>query len=50
MTTVGRQSAEWVVQPALVFKEVSKGENGEWVPQSRDVEPAINEDNPPGTV
>jgi hypothetical protein len=41
---VGRQSAEWVVQPAMPFQEVSKGVNGEWVPQSRVVEPAVGED------
>lgn len=44
MVTVGRQSAEWVVQPAMEFQEVSEGDDGEWVPQSRVVEPAINED------
>lgn len=41
---VGRRSAHWVVQPALQGKE-SQGKPGEEaVPQTRVVEPAINED------
>ena len=44
MTVVGRDSAQWVVQPALNFNEVTEGEGGEYVPESRVVEPAIGND------
>ncbi len=41
---VGRKSLQWVVQPALQGKEASGPAGGEAVPQTRVVEPAINED------